>query len=187
MLAAPLVGMVVDGPHTARTPRLTMRVLRSCRPSAVERPGLVRPRGFSTLTPLGASFFGYHASFSCQSERKTPPGSGVSELGAAPCVDGTGFDTCRHLGCRRAFGRSGSEIASPSIAWDSSRRSGIPCCGQDCYGKKSFVRGLHESFSTPLRVACHQPHWSPSVVTERPIRAVFCARSPETRSKSAGY
>jgi hypothetical protein len=31
-----------------------------------------------------------------------------------PCVDGTGFDTCRHLGCRRAFGRSGSEIASPS-------------------------------------------------------------------------
>ena len=27
-------------------------------------------------------------------------------------------------------------------AWDSSRRSGIPCCGQDCYCKKSFVRGL---------------------------------------------
>src|SRR6266852_8486598 len=34
MLAAALVGMVVDGPHTARTPRLTMRVLRSCRPAA---------------------------------------------------------------------------------------------------------------------------------------------------------
>jgi hypothetical protein len=40
---------------------------------------------------------------------------------------------------------------------------------QDCYGKKSFVRGLHESFSTPLRVACHQP--------EHPIGAVFCVRS----------
>src|ERR1700681_665257 len=34
MLAAALVGMVVDGPHTARTPRLTMRGLRSCRPAA---------------------------------------------------------------------------------------------------------------------------------------------------------
>jgi hypothetical protein len=45
MLAAPLVEMVVDGPHTARTPRLTMRVLRSCRPAAVERPSLVRPSG----------------------------------------------------------------------------------------------------------------------------------------------
>ena len=64
--------------------------------------------------------------------------TGLSELVAAPCVDGTGFDTCRHLGCRRAFGRSGSEIASPSIAWDSSRRSGIPRSGQDCY----CVRGL---------------------------------------------
>ena len=44
-----------------------------------------------------------------------------------------------------------------------------------------------DSFSTPLRVACHQPHRSPSVVTEHPIRAVFCVRSPETQSKSAGY
>ncbi len=55
---------------------------------------------------------------------------------------------CRHLGCRRAFGRSGREIASPSIAWDSSRRSGIPCCGQDCYCKKSSVCGL-QSHSRP--------------------------------------
>jgi hypothetical protein len=44
-----------------------------------------------------------------------------------------------------------------------------------------------DSFSTPLRVACHQLHRSPSVVTEHPIRAVFCVRSPETQSKSAGY
>jgi hypothetical protein len=47
----------------------------------------------------------------------------ISELGAEPCVDGAGFDACRHLGCRRAFGRSGDEIGSPSIAWDSSLRT----------------------------------------------------------------
>ena len=39
-----------------------------------------------------------------------------------------------------------------------------------------------ESFSTPLRVACRQPHWFPSVVTEHPIWAVFCVRLPETQS-----
>jgi hypothetical protein len=54
----------------------------------------------------------------------------------------------RHLGCRRAFGRSGSEIASPSIAWNSSSRYGIPRCGQDCCCKKSSVRGL-QSHSRP--------------------------------------
>jgi hypothetical protein len=70
--------MVGDGPHTARTPRLTMRVLRSCRPAARWRGPVwfARPGG-RTLTPLGASFFGHQTSFSCQSERKTPPGSGV--------------------------------------------------------------------------------------------------------------
>jgi hypothetical protein len=40
-----------------------------------------------------------------------------------------------------------------------------------------------ESFSTPLRVACRQPRWFPSVVTEHLIWAVCCVRSPETQSK----
>src|SRR4030088_3426070 len=104
-----------------------------------------------------------------------------------PCVDGTGFDTCRHLGCRRPFGRSGSEIASPSIAWDSSRRSGIPCRGQDCYCKKSFVRGLQSHSRPRFASPATSRTGPPSVVTEHPIREVFCIRSPETQSKSAGY
>src|SRR6476620_4416342 len=43
-----------------------------------------------------------------------------------------------------------------------------------------------ESFLTPLRVACHQPHWFPSVATEHPIWAVFCVRLPETQPNSTG-
>jgi hypothetical protein len=41
-----------------------------------------------------------------------------------------------------------AKFTCPSIAWNSGRRSGIPCCGQDCYCKKSSVRGL-QSHSRP--------------------------------------
>jgi len=98
MLTAPLVGMVVDGPHTARTPRLTMRVLRSCRPAARWRgPVWFARAGGRTLTPLGASFLGHQAS-----ERKTPPGSGVpsrqrgtSAAGGRRREAGVENDSCR--------------------------------------------------------------------------------------------
>src|ERR1700694_4758997 len=43
----------------------------------------------------------------------------LAHIERQPALAYSSADTRRHLGCRRAFGRSGSEIASPSIAWDS--------------------------------------------------------------------
>jgi hypothetical protein len=111
--------------------------------------------------------------------------TGLSELGAAPCVDGTGFATCRHLGCRRA-------VADPAAKFRLHRSHRTVAVDVEFHVAARIATARNLSFAA-CRVILDPasrrlpPAWSRSVVTEHPIRAVFCVRSPAAKSKSAGY